>query len=190
MAMLFAASVTPIRHALRSSRSVSFILDVAVEICDLRFQPLFSSVCAHMRLHHAGDEPSLRYARPLKPTQRRVGLWPTWAVAASSLSRLSPSHCVLRRTGRLARRRVSIPVLRASSPRRTQKAAFAATRKTLKWIWLQFAQRSTVAFGYDPKFTRSSLEPLPCRGHLAQTAGRGGAETLGEGRPDLQCRLA
>ena len=155
MAMLFAASVTPIRHALRSSRSVSFILDVAVEICDLRFQPLFSSVCAHMRLHHAGDEPSLRYARPLKPTQRRVGLWPTWAVAASSLSRLSPSHCVLRRTGRLARRRVSIPVLRASSPRRTQKAAFAATRKTLKWIWLQFAQRSTVAFGYDPKFTRS-----------------------------------
>ena len=26
-------------------------------------------------------------------------------------------------------------------------------------------------------------EPLPCRGHLTPTEGRGGAETLGEGRP-------
>ena len=33
-------------------------------------------------------------------------------------------------------------------------------------------------------FRVGSLEPLPCRGHLTQTEGRGGAETLGEGRPD------
>jgi hypothetical protein len=32
-------------------------------------------------------------------------------------------------------------------------------------------------------FRVGSLEPLPCRGHLTPTEGRGGAETLGEGRP-------
>ena len=32
-------------------------------------------------------------------------------------------------------------------------------------------------------FRVGSLEPLQSRGHLTQTEGRGGAETLGEGRP-------
>ena len=41
----------------------------------------------------------------------------------------------------------ALPALRASSPRRTRKAAFAAHGKTRKWLWLQLAQRSTVALG-------------------------------------------
>ena len=38
-------------------------------------------------------------------------------------------------------------------------------------------------YAISASFRVGSLEPLPCRGHLTPTEGRGGAETLGEGRP-------
>ena len=76
--------------------------------------------------------------------------------------------------------------------RQTQKAAFAAhgmpaSRASLKGIAEPTnldADQSQVIRECFPCHSVSDRDPIPCRGRLTQTAGRGVAETPGEGRPN------